>query len=86
MLLSMFKLSASAQQKKAIPKKQAAVYLNEYRAGLMSSTKADTNWFVVERKKEIEQILKDSLPVKWYKEKGGEQAMLAQKESEVNDN
>jgi hypothetical protein len=79
MLLSMFKLSASAQQKKAIPKKQAAVYLNEYRAGLMSSTKADTNWFVVERKKEIEQILKDSLPVKWYKEKGGEQAMLAQK-------
>src|SRR3989339_108377 len=79
MLLSMFQIIASAQQKKAKPKKPAAVYLNEYRAGLMSSPKVDTNWFIVERKKEIEQILKDSLPVKWCKEKGGEQAILAQK-------
>lgn len=68
-----------AQQKKAVPKKPAAVFLNEYRAGLMSSPKVDTNWFIVERKKEIEQILKDSLPVKWFKEKGGEQVLLAQK-------
>ncbi len=70
---------ASAQQKKTTPKKRAAVFLNEYRAGLMSSPKLDTNWFIVERKKEIEQILKDSLPVKWFKENGGEKVLLAQK-------
>lgn len=72
-------MNASAQQKKTTPKKPAAVFLNEYRAGLMSSPKVDTNWFIIERKKEIEQILKDSLPVKWFKENGGEKVLLAQK-------
>lgn len=79
MLLSMFQTIAYAQQKKTTSKKPAAVFLNEYRAGLMSSPKEDTNWFIVERKKEIEQILKDSLPVKWFKENGGEKVLLAQK-------
>ncbi|MDO9155465.1 MAG: hypothetical protein Q7U17_01245, partial [Sediminibacterium sp.] len=78
-LFSVFRFVGIAQQKKAASKKPVSVFLNEYRAGLMSTPKADTNWFIVERKKEIEQILKDILPVKWYKEKGGEQAILAQK-------
>ena len=66
MLLSMFKLSASAQQKKAASKKPVSVFLNEYRAGLMSSPKADTNWFVVERKKEIERWqFQDQLDMFW---------------------
>ena len=71
-------MNLNAQSKKGTAKKSSAVYLNEYRSGLMSAPKADTNWFIVERKKEIAQILKDSLPVKWYKEKGGEKLILAQ--------
>lgn len=78
MLISLFHLNLNAQSKKGTAKKSSAVYLNEYRSGLMSAPKADTNWFIVERKKEIAQILKDSLPVKWYKEKGGEKLILAQ--------
>ena len=71
-------MNLNAQSKKGTAKKSSAVYLNEYRSGLMSAPKADTNWFIVERKKEIAQILKDSLPVKWYKEKEGEKLILAQ--------
>jgi hypothetical protein len=78
MLISLFHLNLNAQSKKGTAKKSSAVYLNEYRSGLMSAPKADTNWFIVERKKEIAQILKDSLPVKWYKEKEGEKLILAQ--------
>jgi hypothetical protein len=69
----------TAVKKTVKPKQSAAVYLNEYRAGLMTPSALDTATFIVARKKEIEQILKDSLPVKWYLEKGGEQAILAQK-------
>ncbi len=64
---------------KVVPKKPSAVYLNEYRAGLMSPSKSDTNSFILARKKEIQDILKDSLPVKWYYEKGGDKAIIAQK-------
>lgn len=76
---SINKPKVTAVKKTAKPKQSAAVYLNEYRAGLMTPSALDTATFIVARKKEIEQILKDSLPVKWYLEKGGEKAILAQK-------
>lgn len=77
-----FVLPADAQIKgsKIVKNKaQASVYLNEYRKGLMSPAVKDTQNFIIERKKEIERILQDSLPVKLYREKGGEQVLLAQK-------
>lgn len=81
-MLFAFFLSADAQIKNTKNQKsktKSSVYLNEYRKGLMSPVVKDTQSFIIARKKEIENILKDSLPVKWYREKGGEQAMLAQK-------
>lgn len=77
-----FFLSADAQtknNKNQKQKSQSSVYLNEYRKGLMSPSAKDTQSFIIKRKKEIENILKDLLPVKLYREKGGEQALLAQK-------
>lgn len=65
--------------KKIVQPKPTAVYLNEYRAGLMSPSTIDTARFIVERKKDIATTLKDSLPVKLYVEKGGDNAILAQK-------
>lgn len=63
-----------AQQK---AKQSNAVYLDEYRKGLWAPAAQDTAAFVVERKQQIEKVLKQPLPVQLLID-SNDQVMLAQ--------
>jgi hypothetical protein len=77
----MSSLGLNAQQKKAsskAAKTNDAIYLSEFKESLFSTKKPDTASFIVQRKKQIDSILHDDIPVKYYSDKTDERTMLAQ--------
>ncbi len=81
LVLLMSSFGVKAQQKKAPPKSTKpndAIYLSEFKESLFSTKKIDTAGFIVQRRKQIDSILKDDIPVKYYSDKTDERTMLAQ--------
>jgi hypothetical protein len=83
-IIFLFLLSSNtlfSQQKsttKKVVKPNDAVYLSQYKETVFNPKKTDTAAFFVERKKQIDSILKDPIPVKYYPDKTDERTMLAQ--------
>ncbi len=80
-LLLMSSIIVSAQQKKSLlksTKANDALYLSEFKESVFATKKIDTTAFIVERKKQIDSILHDEIPVKYYSDKTDERTMLAQ--------
>lgn len=76
-----------AQKKISTPSKKVSsnsVYLREYRQSSFATSKQDTSAFFIERKKQIDSILKQAIPVKYYTDKTDEKTLLAQ-EIALND-
>ena len=70
-----------SQQKKPtknIVKPNDAVYLSEFKETIFSTKKSDTAAFLLERKKQIDSIINNPLPVKFYTDKTDERTILAQ--------
>ena len=81
MILLMSSFTMFAQQKKSPPqstKTNDASYLSEFKEAVFSAKKLDTSAFLIERKKQIDSILHDDIPVKYYSDKTDERTMLAQ--------
>ncbi len=81
LVLLMSSFGVNAQQQKAPPKSTKpndAIYLSEFKESLFSTKKIDTAGFIVQRRKQIDSILKDDIPVKYYSDKTDERTMLAQ--------
>lgn len=79
LLISSF--DVSGQQKKPplkSTKANDAIYLSEFKESVFSTKKTDSTAFIVERKKQIDSILHDEIPVKYYSDKTDERTMLAQ--------
>ncbi len=81
LVLLMSSFGVNAQQKKT-PQKSSkpndAIYLSEFKESLFSTKKIDTASFIVQRRKQIDSILHDDIPVKYYSDKTDERTMLAQ--------
>ena len=70
-----------AQKKTTISNKIAStnsVYLNAYKQSSFTTLKPDTSTFFIERKKQIDSILMQSIPVKLYTDKTDDKTLLAQ--------
>ena len=79
LLISSF--DVSGQQKKPplkSTKANDAIYLSEFKESVFSTKKTDSTAFIIERKKQIDSILHDEIPVKYYSDKTDERTMLAQ--------
>ena len=72
---------AAGAQKKVLPKKKGAsnsVFLSEYKPGILEPVKADTAAYIVARKRQVDSILKEKIPVRLFMERTDEKTMLAQ--------
>lgn len=70
----------AAQKKTTVPKKKAnnSVYLSEYKPGILEPVRQDSAVYILERKKQVDSILKEKIPVKFYTDRDDEKTMLAQ--------
>lgn len=71
----------SVAQKKTVSKTKIianSVYLSEYKPDILSTSQKDTARYILERKQQIKNILKDSIPVKLFTDRTGENILLVQ--------
>jgi len=73
---SIFAQKKTTSTKKIVPAN--SVYLREYKQSSFTTSKPDTSEIFIERKKQIDSILKQSIPVKYYTDKTDEKTILAQ--------
>jgi len=67
-----------SQQLKTKSTSANAGFVGEFKPGILGEGKVDTNWFIVERKKEIHAVLEQEIPVQLFRENENEKIIQAQ--------